>query len=76
MGSQQEPQTTGVWIFKEQDAEGILTGRITTFEGVELQPLRYSDLAGMKLDGPVNIPLNWSAVVGCHLDWPCVRTWW
>ncbi|SEN97848.1 hypothetical protein [Pseudomonas sp. ok266] len=60
MGSQQEPQTTGVWIFKEQDAEGILTGRITTFEGVELQPLRYSDLAGMKLDGPVNIPLNWS----------------
>ena len=60
MTNQQVPQTAGVWIFKEQDAEGVPTGRPASFDGVDLQPLRYSDLDGMKLNGPVNIPLNWS----------------
>lgn len=60
MADQSQSQAQGVWIFKEQDAEGFFTGRTAAFEGVELQPLKYVDLVNMKLDGPVTIPLSWS----------------
>lgn len=60
MADQSQSQAQGVWIFKEQDAEGFFTGRTAAFEGVELQPLKYADLVNMKLDGPVTIPLSWS----------------
>ena len=61
MADQPASHAPGLWIFKEQDAEGMLTGRTTIFEGVELQPLTYADLANIKkLHGPINIPLSWS----------------
>ncbi|WP_409286853.1 hypothetical protein [Pseudomonas guariconensis] len=44
------------------------TGRTMIFDGVELLPLTYSALQGMKLDGPVSIPLNWSAARLVHND--------
>ncbi|MEH6387154.1 MAG: hypothetical protein V7772_04670 [Pseudomonas profundi] len=61
MADQPASQVPTVWIFHEQDAEGLLTGRTTVFEGVELQPLTYADLANIKkLDGPIKVPLSWS----------------
>lgn len=70
MASQLQSQAKGVWIFKEQDAEGFSTGRTAAFEGVELQPLRYADLVNMKLDGPVTIPLSWSGARVVKSDIP------
>lgn len=61
MVTNQASRSSSVLVFEEHDDLGNPTGRKTTFEGAELLPLGFSELDGLKLDGPISIPLNWSA---------------
>lgn len=58
MNDRKESTVVQVIAFHEQDESGQPTGRSATFEGGEIQPLRYEDLVKIKLDGPINIPLS------------------
>lgn len=58
MNDRRESMVVGGLAFHEQDEFGQTTGRSATFEGGEIQPLRYEDLEKINLDGPILIPLR------------------
>ncbi|MBP0633453.1 hypothetical protein [Cupriavidus sp. AcVe19-1a] len=51
----------GGWLlrYEEHDESGTATGRGASIVGVEFAPRHYADLAHVKLNQPLTIPLNW-----------------